>query len=107
MQKLKDAIPEVNCSFFGCLGERLVFGAEKDAVLARSRMGLNLSRRTDVTLYSSDRIAQLTGNGIVALVQRGAGMEDLYTESEVAFYSTFEELTETVRHLMQNAGLAC
>jgi glycosyltransferase involved in cell wall biosynthesis len=102
LQELKDALPEVRCDFFGCLGERLVFGAEKDAVLAHSRMGLNLSRRNDVALYSSDRIAQLTGNGILALVQRGAGIEELYSESEAVFYSTFEELTESVRLLLRD-----
>lgn len=102
LQELKEALPEVRCDFFGCLGERLVFGAEKDAVLAHSRMGLNLSRRNDVTLYSSDRIAQLTGNGILALVQRGAGIEELYSESEAVFYSTFEELTESIRLLLRD-----
>lgn len=96
---LKRELPTVRCDFFGCLGERLVFAAEKDAILASSRMGLNLSRRTDVELYSSDRIAQLTGNGLTTLIERGAGFEQLYDESEVAFYSGFDDLVRVVREL--------
>ncbi len=99
LSQLRIALPEVRCDFFGCLGERLVFAAEKDAILANSRMGLNLSRRTNVELYSSDRIAQLTGNGLATLIERGAGFEELYTESEVAFYSGFDDLVETIRGL--------
>ena len=99
LTRLKDSLPGVRCDFFGCLGERLVFAAEKDAILSSSRMGLNLSRRTDVELYSSDRIAQLTGNGLTTLIERGAGFEGLYDETEVAFYSGFDDLVRVVREL--------
>jgi Glycosyl transferases group 1 len=99
LARLKGSLPDVKCGFFGCLGERLVFAAEKDQILSSSRMGLNLSRRTDVELYSSDRISQLTGNGLLTLIERGAGFEQLYDEHEVAFYSGFEDLVETIRRL--------
>jgi glycosyltransferase involved in cell wall biosynthesis len=96
---LKRELTGVRCDFFGCLGERLVFAGEKDEILAASRMGLNLSRRTDVELYSSDRIAQLTGNGLTTLIERGAGFEQLYSEDEVAFYAGFHDLVRVVREL--------
>lgn len=107
LARLRDALPEVKCDFFGCLGERLVFGAEKDAVLARSRMGLNLSRRTDVFLYSSDRLSQLIGNGILALIQRGAGFEELFGEDEVGFYADFDDLVNVVRAFRKDDELRC
>jgi hypothetical protein len=102
IRKLREALPEARCSFFGSLGERLVFGAEKDAIIARSSMGLNLSRRTDVPLYSSDRMAQLVGNGVLTLQQRGAGFEELYTEDELGYYSDFDDLLNVVRHFLKD-----
>jgi hypothetical protein len=102
LERLTRALPDLRLGLFGCLGRSLVFGAEKDAILARSRMGLNLNRRNDVELYSSDRIAQLTGNGVLALIERGAGYERLYSEQEAAFYSDFDELVATIRRLAAN-----
>jgi len=94
--RLQKALPDVQFGIFGCLGNPLVFGAEKESILARSRMGLNLSRRTDVSLYSSDRIAQLTGNGLLTLVHTGAGFEELYDTDEIGFYDSFDSLVELI-----------
>ena len=49
-------------------------------------MGLNYSRRNDVTLYSSDRIVQLTGNGLLTFSPRIPSFEKLYTEQEVVYF---------------------
>lgn len=106
LERLRAALPELRCGFFGCLGEPLVFGARKDEILSRSRMALNLSRRNDVDLYSSDRIAQLTGNGLLTLIQSGAGFESLYSDEEVGFYDSFEDLVELVRYLKSDDELA-
>jgi Glycosyl transferases group 1 len=103
---LREALPQVRFGYFGCLGEPLVFGAEKDAILSRSRMALNLSRRNDVELYSSDRIAQLTGNGLLTLIQTGAGFEELYSDDEVGFYETLDDLIELVAYLVSDDQLA-
>jgi spore maturation protein CgeB len=61
-------------------------------------MALNLSRRTDVPLYSSSRIAELMGNGILTLTPRGAGLEGLYAEDEIAYYGDLDDLAEKVRY---------
>jgi len=106
LAKLRDALPQARLGYFGCLGEPLVFGAEKDAILARSRMALNLSRRNDVELYSSDRLAQLTGNGLLTLIQTGAGFEELYSEDEVGFYESLDDLVELVAYLISDDPLA-
>lgn len=102
LKNLRAALPDVRFGFFGCLGQPLVFGADKDAILSRSRMALNLSRRNDVELYSSDRLAQLTGNGLLTLIQRGAGFEQLYGDDEVGFYSTLDDLVQVIRRYMSD-----
>lgn len=106
LQRLRDALPRVRFGFFGCLGRPLVFGAPKDEILARSRMALNLSRRNDVELYSSDRLAQLTGNGLLTLVQNGAGFESLYTDEEAGFFDSLDDLIELVEYLKSDDELA-
>ncbi|MCA9109272.1 MAG: glycosyltransferase family 1 protein [Planctomycetaceae bacterium] len=101
LSRLVKALPDFRFGIFGSLGQPLVFGHEKEKILASSRMALNLSRRDDVELYSSDRIAQLTGNGILTLTATGAGIEQLYSSDEIAYYGDFDELVTKVRWLKQ------
>ncbi len=104
LSKLVEALPEFRMGIFGSLGNPLVFGHAKERILASSRMALNLSRRDDVELYSSDRIAQLTGNGILTLTAAGAGLEQLYSSDEVVYYENFDELVTKARRLKQGDG---
>ena len=85
-------------AFFGCLGNKPVTGHNYLALLSRSKMALNISRRNDVRLYSSDRIAQLTGNGLLTFCPRIPGIKLLYKEDELVYFSTLEELLTLVRH---------
>lgn len=102
LRQLKAALPELRLGVFGSLGNPLVFGAEKDRILSRSRMALNLSRRNDVALYSSDRLAQLTGNGLATFAQTGAGLEQLYAQGEMGFYEDIDDLVAQVRRLLND-----
>lgn len=108
-QFLKDLIrtaPDVRMGIFGSLGNPYSFGHEKELILASSRMALNLNRKNDVELYSSDRIAQLTGNGLVTLTPAGAGLESLYSPEEVVYFHSVEDLAKKVRHLKQHTDAA-
>ena len=101
---LKSQLPDLRLGFYGCLDQPGIFGWEKEQVIRRSKMALNLSRRTDVPLYSSSRIAELMGNGVLTLTPRGAGLEGLYAEDEIVYYEGPEDLADKVRlHAAQSA----
>lgn len=101
LQDLRDRLPELRIGYYGCLDQPLIMGWEKEQVIRRSKMALNLSRRNDVELYSSSRIAELMGNGILTLTPRGAGLEQLYAEDEIVYYDAIDDLAEKVRHFSQ------
>ena len=44
--------------------------------ISNSKMGLNLSRGSPIKYYSSDRITQITGNGLVTLIDKKTGYRD-------------------------------
>jgi len=98
LTELRDQLPELRIGYYGCLDQPLIMGWEKEQVIRRSKMALNLSRRNDVELYSSSRIAELMGNGILTLTPRGAGLEKLYAEDEILYYDGLADLVEKVRH---------
>lgn len=91
--RLHAARPELRLFTPGC-GSPHVFGRGFEVALASSAMGLNLSRRNDVPLYSSDRLAQMAGSGMLVFVDRATGYGGLFGEDCFAFYSTEAELYE-------------
>ncbi len=99
---LNDNLQEVRFSLYGSLGNPPVFGADYLDVLAKSKMGLNLSRRDNIPYYSSDRIAQLSGNGLLVFIPETPGFHDLYTDEEVVYFQGGEDLHEKVLHYQRN-----
>ena len=86
----------------GCLGADSVFGHRYIETLAESRMGLNFSRSNKMPYYSSDRIGQLTGNGLLTLTQETPGLRELFAGDEMVFFDTIEELLEHVAYFRVN-----
>jgi hypothetical protein len=76
-----------------------VAGWRYHAALEQCAMGLNASRRNDIHLYSSDRLAQMIGNGLLILMDRATGYDRLFGAHEMGFYATFDELVATARRL--------
>lgn len=106
LKELVRQMPDARLGIFGSLGNPFVFGSEKERIMADSRMALNLNRRNDVELYSSDRIAQLTGNGLLTLTPSGAGLEELYSSEEVSYFDSVEHLVEVMQQMRSDDACA-
>lgn len=74
--------------------------ARYQAALETVAIGLNISRRADSHLYSSDRLAQMAGNGLAILMERATGYDTLFGDDEMGFFSSFEELAEMLARLI-------
>ena len=59
----------------------------------KSSMALNLSRGKPVKYYSSDRIAQLIGNGLLTFMDEKTCLNDFFSENEVIFYKNIDDLS--------------
>ena len=59
-------------------------------------MGLNLSRGEPLKYYSSDRIAQLFGNGLLTFLDEKTQLSDLFKKNEAVFYSNIDDLAEKI-----------
>jgi len=61
--------------------------------IAKSSMALNLSRGKPIKYYSSDRIAQLIGNGLLTFVDEKTNLNDFFSKKEVVFYKNIDDLS--------------
>jgi hypothetical protein len=96
---------EVVFKTYGYFGEPNVWGRDYDAVLACSKMGLNLNRQEGDFLYSSARLAQLMGNGVVPLIHRAGQMEVLLGKDRAVYFSDVDELMKRVLALKEDDSL--
>jgi hypothetical protein len=98
-ERLERAIPDLRPLFAGMRGRPALVGARYQRALESAAIGLNVSRRNDIYLYSSDRLAQFCGNGLAVLVDRATGYGDIFSDDEFAFFSTVDELIEKTARL--------
>jgi glycosyltransferase involved in cell wall biosynthesis len=97
---------ELVCSFHGFDGRPGLYGADYFAALGRARMGLNLNSdraesaaeqapEAELYLYSSDRVSQLLGGGLLTLSFRVNRLFELFEDGvEMAFAQTPEAMRD-------------
>ena len=62
--------------------------------VSNSSMGLNLSRGKPIKYYSSDRIAQLMGNGLLTFIDEKTCLGDFFSDKEIILYKNIHDLSE-------------
>ena len=68
-------------------------------------MGLNLSRGEPIKYYSSDRITQIIGNGLVTLIDEKTGYRDFFNDNEMVFYKNINDLSEKIIKISRDENL--
>lgn len=96
----------INFQIFGSFGQEAIYGADYYTVLAKSQMGLSYSRSNDMPLYASDRIVQLTGNGLLTFSPRIEGFEQLYKHDEIVYFDDANDLIDKVTFYKNNPQTA-
>ncbi|WP_417546046.1 glycosyltransferase family protein [Marinobacter sp.] len=95
---LKDQLgDELNFKTYGSFGEAPVWGRDYDRALARTRMGLNLNRQEGHYWYSSARMAQLAGNGILQFTHSGPRFDELMPPESIVYFNDQEDLLAKIR----------
>jgi spore maturation protein CgeB len=68
-------------------------------------MGLNLSRGETLKYYSSDRIAQIIGNGLVTLIDEKTMYNNFFSNNEMVFYKNINDLSEKIIKISKDEKL--
>ena len=93
---IKISNKEIKFDLYGFSNRQPVWGDDFIDVISNSKMGLNLSRGEPLKYYSSDRIAQLFGNGLLTFLDEKTQLSDLFEKSEAIFYSSINDLAEKI-----------
>lgn len=105
-QALEVALPkDFRFSWAGVRGQTYLGGAAYVQALENAAIGLNISRRADYYLYSSDRLAHMVGNGQLVFMERQTGYDYFFSDDEMVFFESFEELIEKLAWFYRNPGI--
>ena len=88
--------PNIKYDIYGFNNIQPIWADHYFKAIANSKMGLNLSRGETLKYYSSDRIAQIIGNGLVTLIDEKTMYGDFFNDSEMVFYKNINDLSEKI-----------
>ena len=98
--ELRARVPGMRAFVAGIEGRPNIAGAPYQEALSQSAAGLNISRRQDQEMYSSDRLAHLAGNGLAVLIDRGSVYDRLFDDGQMLFFSDMDELAAQLRRVV-------
>ena len=93
---LTNITPNVKFDIYGLNKVQPIWADHYFKTIANAKMGLNLSRGAPIKYYSSDRITQIVGNGLVCLIDEKTQYENFFTNKEMVFYKNTNDLSEKI-----------
>ena len=105
IKKLIDRCNNVRFDIYGMNGVQPIWADQYFKIISNSKMGLNLSRGSPIKYYSSDRITQIIGNGLVTLIDDKTFYRDFFNDNEMVFYSNIDQLAEHIQKISKDEKL--
>ena len=96
IEKLKNITPDVKFDIYGIDKVQPIWADHYFKTISNAKMGLNLSRGDAIKYYSSDRITQIVGNGLVCLIDEKTQYRDFFNNNEMVFYKNTNDLSEKI-----------
>ena len=105
LKKLQDKTQNIKFDIYGIDKVQPIWADHYFKTIENAKMGLNLSRGEAIKYYSSDRITQIVGNGLVCLIDEKTKYRDFFTDREMVFYKNINDLSEKVLKIASDEKL--
>jgi len=97
INRLVEITPNVKFDLYGINSIQPIWADSFLKSLSNAKMGVNLSRGNPIKYYSSDRITQLIGNGLLTFIHKDTLFSNFFSDEEVVFYSNISNLSEKIQ----------
>ncbi len=105
LESLISLNPEIKFDFYGYSNIQPIWADTFKEKIKNSKMALNLSQGKSLKFYTSDRIAQLVGNGILTFISKDTYLNKIFKDDEVVFYSGVKDLSIKIRKFKNDEKL--
>ena len=105
IKNLLDKTPDTKFDIYGLDKVQPIWADHYFKTISNAKMGLNLSRGETIKYYSSDRITQIVGNGLVCLIDEKTQYRDFFNDQEMVFYKNINDLSEKILKISKDDKL--
>jgi len=105
LYKLKNKLSNIDFDFFGFENKEPLWANEFLDSIKNYDMGLNLSRGKPLKYYSSDRIVQIIGNGLLCLIDEKTQLSNIIPKDCAVYYKDINDLVKKIRFYKDNVEL--
>jgi len=105
IDKLMEISNNIKFDIYGLDKVQPIWADHYFKTISNSKMGLNLSRGGPIKYYSSDRITQIIGNGLVTLIDERTQYDDFFNKNEMVFYKNVNDLSEKILKISRDEKL--
>ncbi len=105
INKLLNISKSIKFDLYGVNKIQPIWADQFFQVISNAKMGLNLSRGEPIKYYSSDRIAQIIGNGLVTLIDEKTRYNHFFDKTEMVFYKNISDLSEKIMKISKDEKL--
>ena len=105
IEKIINKNSNLRFNIHGAYNNQPIWSDDFKNSLYKTKMALNLSQGNTIKYYSSDRITQLIANGILTFVDIKTKLNDFFTNKEVIFYNSLNDLSNKIKFYSKNTKI--
>ena len=103
--KLQSLIPNIRFDLYGMKNHQPIWADNFINAISKSKIGLNLSQGKPLKYYSSDRFAQLVGNGLLVFIDEKTKFNHFFSDKEIITYKNIDDLSKKIVKYLNNDKL--
>ena len=96
VKKLIKITPNIKFDFYGYDDIQPIWSEDFLVSISQNKIGLNLSQGKSSDYYSSDRLSQLVGNGLLVMIDEKTKIGNFFNKDEIITYYDHSDLSEKI-----------
>jgi hypothetical protein len=96
LKKLTNKLPNIKFDIYGINNKQPIWADNYIKAISQSKIALNLSQGESFKYYTSDRFAQLIGNGLLVMIDKKTEFNDFFNKDEVVTYKNINDLSKKI-----------
>jgi len=96
LTKLTNKLPNIKFDLYGIDNKQPIWADNFLNVISQSKIALNLSQGAPSKHYTSDRFAQLIGNGLLVMINKKTEISDFFKRDEIVTYTDVNDLSKKI-----------
>ena len=96
LKSLINKLPNIKFDLYGVDNKQPIWADNFIKAISHSKIALNLSQGVASKYYTSDRFAQLIGNGLLVLIDKNTKFSDFFNKDEIVTYNNIKDLSKKI-----------